>query len=100
MESQIAPFENLQTYVDDIRQKREVMLVVRARRKQRKADMAKRRTLASQQRMKIISQLAAESEFIFCLFDVYMLIYFFGQKGECLFSNQGDAIILIDDFLT
>lgn len=34
------------------------LLDARTKRKQRKVDMAKRRTLASQQRMKIITQLA------------------------------------------
>jgi hypothetical protein len=35
------------------------LLDARTARKQKKTDMAKRRTLASQQRMKIITQLAA-----------------------------------------
>lgn len=49
---------DFQGWLKEVRQKRQKLLDGRNTRKQRKTDMAKRRTLASQQRMKIITQLA------------------------------------------
>ncbi|XP_064632703.1 actin-related protein 5-like [Lineus longissimus] len=45
-------------WLREIRQKRKLLMEKRNKRRQRRSDMAKRRTLASQERMKIISQLA------------------------------------------
>ncbi|CAG5136503.1 unnamed protein product [Candidula unifasciata] len=47
-------------WLAEIRTKRQKILDARNTRRQRKSDMAKRRTFASQQRMRIISQLAAQ----------------------------------------
>ncbi|OWF49870.1 Actin-related protein 5 [Mizuhopecten yessoensis] len=49
---------NFDGWLQEVRSKRQKLLGARTKRKQRKSDMAKRRTLASQQRMKIITQLA------------------------------------------
>ncbi|XP_069120696.1 actin-related protein 5-like [Argopecten irradians] len=49
---------NFDGWLQEVRSKRQKLLDARTKRKQRKSDMAKRRTLASQQRMKIITQLA------------------------------------------
>ncbi|KAK3087425.1 hypothetical protein FSP39_005792 [Pinctada imbricata] len=49
---------NFVGWLQEVRNRRQKLLEMRNNRKQRKADMAKRRTLASQQRMKIITQLA------------------------------------------
>lgn len=46
-------------WLQEVRGRRQKLLEARAARKQKKTDMAKRRTMASQQRMKIITQLAA-----------------------------------------
>lgn len=46
-------------WLKEVRGRRQKLLDARTARKQRKTDMAKRRTLASQQRMKMITQLAA-----------------------------------------
>ncbi|XP_041369195.1 actin-related protein 5-like [Gigantopelta aegis] len=53
---------NFQEWLNEVRQKRQQIVDARNKRRQRKADMAKRRTYASQQRMKIISQLAQNSK--------------------------------------
>ncbi|XP_014776303.1 actin-related protein 5 [Octopus bimaculoides] len=50
------------SWLYEVRQKRKNLLESRTNRRQRKIDMAKRRTLASQQRMKIISQLAQNNK--------------------------------------
>jgi len=47
-------------WLSEVRTKRQKILEARAARRQKKSDMAKRRTFASQQRMRIISQLAAQ----------------------------------------
>ncbi|XP_005091585.1 actin-related protein 5 [Aplysia californica] len=47
-------------WLAEVRTKRQKILDARSARRQRKSDMAKRRTFASQQRMRIISQLAAQ----------------------------------------
>ncbi|XP_063421405.1 actin-related protein 5-like isoform X1 [Mytilus trossulus] len=46
-------------WLQEVRGRRQKLLDARTSRKQKKSDMAKRRTLASQQRMKMITQLAA-----------------------------------------
>ena len=50
---------DFQGWLTEVRQKRNKILGARNARRQKKANMAKRGTLASQQRMRIISQLAA-----------------------------------------
>lgn len=52
----------IDTWVIDIRQKRAALLERRSVRKQRKQDLAKRRTVAAQERMRIISQLARKDK--------------------------------------
>ncbi|XP_014262122.1 actin-related protein 5 [Cimex lectularius] len=54
--------EDFKTWVESVRKKREELLEKRAVRRQRRQDMAKRRTLASVERMRLISQLAANNE--------------------------------------
>lgn len=53
---------SIDNWVSDIRKKRAVILDRRNSRKQRKQDMAKRRTVAAQERMRIISQLARKEK--------------------------------------
>lgn len=50
--------EDFKSWVEGVRRKREEILEKRAIRRQRRLDMAKRRTLASVERMRLISQLA------------------------------------------
>ncbi|KAK9695352.1 actin [Popillia japonica] len=52
----------LQTFVQNAKKKRQEILNRKAARKQRKQDMAKRRTAAGQERMRIISQLARKEK--------------------------------------
>ena len=52
----------MQAWLENIRRKRQEILNKRSERKQRKADMTKRRTQASQQRMKLITELAKGAE--------------------------------------
>ncbi|KAL5012354.1 hypothetical protein ScPMuIL_010905 [Solemya velum] len=49
-------------WLAEVRTQRQKLLDARAARKQKKSDMAKRRTFASQQRMRIISQLAENTK--------------------------------------
>ncbi|CAE1311268.1 ACTR5 [Acanthosepion pharaonis] len=58
-EKRLTDFES---WLHEVRQKRKELQESRAIRRQRRADMAKRRTLASQQRMRIISQLAQNTK--------------------------------------
>ncbi|KAL8612784.1 hypothetical protein ACOMHN_033454 [Nucella lapillus] len=53
---------DFQGWLTEVRQKRNKILDARNTRRQKKANMAKRGTLASQQRMRIISQLAAQNK--------------------------------------
>ncbi|XP_074654369.1 actin-related protein 5-like [Tubulanus polymorphus] len=53
---------NFKGWLKEVRQRRGKLLETRNRRKQKRSDMSKRRTYASQQRMKIISQLARASK--------------------------------------
>lgn len=53
---------DINTWLAFIRQKRQDVLDSRAQRRQRRTDMAKRHTLAAQERMKIISELAADKK--------------------------------------
>lgn len=53
---------DMETWLAFIRQKRQDVLDSRAQRRQRRTDMAKRHTLAAQERMKIISELAADKK--------------------------------------
>ncbi|XP_076436270.1 actin-related protein 5-like [Babylonia areolata] len=53
---------DFQGWLTEIRQKRNKILDARNTRRQKKANMAKRGTLASQERMRIISQLAAQNK--------------------------------------
>lgn len=53
---------SIDSWVGDIRQKRAALLERRNSRKQRKQDLAKRRTVAAQERMRIISQLARKDK--------------------------------------
>ncbi|GAB6019434.1 Actin- protein 5 [Chamberlinius hualienensis] len=53
---------DVESWLTFIRQKRQEILDARVQRKQRRSDMAKRRTYASQERMKLISQLAADKK--------------------------------------
>ncbi|BES94721.1 Actin-related protein [Nesidiocoris tenuis] len=54
--------EDFNAWLESVRKKREELLERKAARKQRRIDMAKRRTLASVERMRLISQLAADNE--------------------------------------
>ncbi|KAL4218734.1 Actin-related protein 5 [Mactra antiquata] len=49
-------------WLTEVRQKRQKLLETRTNRKQKKSDMAKRKTYAAQQRMRIISQLAKNTK--------------------------------------
>lgn len=53
---------SVDSWVSDIRQKRVALLERRSIRKQRRQDLAKRRTVAAQERMRIISQLARKDK--------------------------------------
>lgn len=53
---------SIDSWVSDVRQKRAALLERRNIRKQRKQDLAKRRTVAAQERMRIISQLARKDK--------------------------------------
>lgn len=53
---------SIDTWVCDIRKRRIAILERRNSRKQRKQDLAKRRTVAAQERMRIISQLARKEK--------------------------------------
>lgn len=53
---------SIDSWVNDIRQKRAALMERRNIRKQRKQDLAKRRTVAAQERMRIISQLARKDK--------------------------------------
>lgn len=53
---------SVEAWVVDIRRKRSAILERRNSRKQRKQDLAKRRTVAAQERMRIISQLARKEK--------------------------------------
>ncbi|XP_052220577.1 actin-related protein 5-like isoform X2 [Dreissena polymorpha] len=53
---------DFQGWLAEVRQKRQKLVESRQSRKQRKTDMAKRKTYAAQQRMKIISQLAKNTK--------------------------------------
>nr|XP_018898626.1 PREDICTED: actin-related protein 5 [Bemisia tabaci] len=54
--------EDMKKWISDLREKRQRILDKRSARKQRKQDMAKRRTAASWERMRIISQLAGNKK--------------------------------------
>ncbi|XP_060598270.1 actin-related protein 5-like [Ruditapes philippinarum] len=53
---------DFQSWLSEVRQKRQKLLETRNNRKQKKQDMAKRKTYAAQQRMRIISQLAKNTK--------------------------------------
>ncbi|XP_053380397.1 actin-related protein 5-like [Mercenaria mercenaria] len=53
---------DFQSWLAEVRQKRQKLLETRNNRKQKKQDMAKRKTYAAQQRMRIISQLAKNTK--------------------------------------
>lgn len=53
---------SIDSWINDIRQKRAILLERRNSRRQRKQDLAKRRTVAAQERMRIISQLARKDK--------------------------------------
>lgn len=57
-----ANYESREVWVNDVRRKRATLLDKRHARKQRKQDLAKRRTVAAQERMRIISQLARKDK--------------------------------------
>lgn len=57
-----ANYDSMDSWISDVRQKRIAMLEKRNARKQRKQDLAKRRTVAAQERMRIISQLARKDK--------------------------------------
>ncbi|XP_075238261.1 actin-related protein 5 isoform X2 [Lycorma delicatula] len=54
--------EDFKQWVDGVRKKRQEILDKRTARRQRRADMAKRRTAAAQERMRLISQLARKEK--------------------------------------
>lgn len=55
-------FETIDAWISDVKQKRGALLEKRHLRRQRKTDLAKRRTVAAQERMRIISQLARKDK--------------------------------------
>ncbi|KAF6211304.1 hypothetical protein GE061_014421 [Apolygus lucorum] len=54
--------EDFNVWIESMRKKRDELVERKAVRKQRRLDMAKRRTVASVERMRLISQLAADNE--------------------------------------
>lgn len=53
---------DFQGWLQEVRHKRQKLLEIRTVKKQKRSDMAKRRTFAAQQRMRIISQLAGKTK--------------------------------------
>uniref|UniRef100_T1J7A5 Actin-related protein 5 n=1 Tax=Strigamia maritima TaxID=126957 RepID=T1J7A5_STRMM len=62
VEFDASKYADLASWIASVKQKRQELIEARMQRRQRKSDMAKRRTLASQERMKLISQLAADKK--------------------------------------
>ena len=81
---------DFQGWLTEVRQKRNKILDARNARRQKKANMAKRGTLASQQRMRLISQLAARQFYIFFCFlgGGSALLHWKGSVYDTVFNSS------------
>lgn len=93
---------SISEWVTEAKQKRSAILERRGIRKQRKQDLAKRRTVAAQERMRIISQLARKEKDDDDFgtrdedWDVYKVI---SKDGDSDSETENDKLIELDEIL-